>query len=221
MPRAAPPEDLEIFELNLGVTAQAGNRHEVTCPCRVLADSEVAGVLGFPLPGTALALAARGPSGIPSSVRVQRRDSLNDPLVGFSSSSRCCPKSPPRVSRPKAPLLGFCSLQRIRRRESTSNGVLRRSVSLPGVTRAVYRWVPTHRLRCRSQVFSTSQRLLPLSAVQPFSGGWRSWVSPYKGLFLSRSLGGSSPPTYPLDVAPLDCAIPILGGGSRGAPTVA
>jgi len=50
MPRATPPEGLEIFELNDGVTAPAGNRHEVTCPYRVLADSEVAGVLGFPLP---------------------------------------------------------------------------------------------------------------------------------------------------------------------------
>jgi hypothetical protein len=165
----------------------------------------------------ALALAARGPSGIPSSIRAQRRDSLNDPLVGFSSSSRCYPKSPPAASRPKAPLLGFSSLQRIRRRESTSNGVLRRSVSLPGVTRAVYRQVPTCQLRCRSQVFSTSQRLLPLSTVPPFSGGWRSWVSPYKGLFLSRSLGGSSPPTYPLDVAPLDCAIPHPRWGDPGA----
>jgi hypothetical protein len=62
----------------------------------------------------ALALAARGPSGIPSSIRAQRRDSLNDPLVGFSSSSRCYPKSPPTVSRPKAPLLGFRSLQRMK-----------------------------------------------------------------------------------------------------------
>jgi hypothetical protein len=61
-----------------------------------------------------LALAARGPSGIPSSCRVQRRDSLDDPLLGFSSSSRCCPKSPPTASRPKAPLLGFRSLQRMK-----------------------------------------------------------------------------------------------------------
>jgi hypothetical protein len=61
-----------------------------------------------------LALAARGPSGVPSSIRVQRRDSLNDPLLGFSSSSRCYPKSPPTASRPKAPLLGFRSLQRMK-----------------------------------------------------------------------------------------------------------
>jgi hypothetical protein len=32
---------------------------------------------------------------------------LDDPLVGFSPSTRCFPKPPPTASRPKAPLLGF------------------------------------------------------------------------------------------------------------------
>jgi len=40
---------------------------------------------------------------------------------------------------------------------------------------------PTRRLRCRSQVFSTSQRLFPLATGPPFSGGWRSWGSTLQG----------------------------------------
>jgi hypothetical protein len=82
----------------------------------------------------------------------------------------------------------------------------------PGVRRRV----PPRRLRCRSQVFSTSQRLLPLSAAPPFSDGWRSWGSPFRGLILARSPGDSSSPAYPLDVAPAGCASPVLGGGIRG-----
>jgi hypothetical protein len=48
-----------------------------------------------------------GPSGIPSSARVQRRDSLNYPLLGFSSPSRPISSSPPPTSLPAAPLMGF------------------------------------------------------------------------------------------------------------------
>jgi len=75
--------------------------------------------------------------------------------------------------------------------------------------------VPIPPLRCRSQVFPTSQRLLPLSAVPPFSDGWRSWGSPYRGLFLPRSSDGSSPPACPLDVSPSGCAVPVP---RRGRP---
>jgi hypothetical protein len=48
-----------------------------------------------------------GPSGVPSSARVQRRDSLNNPLLGFSSPTRPISSSPPPTSLPAAPLLGF------------------------------------------------------------------------------------------------------------------
>jgi hypothetical protein len=59
---------------------------------------------------------------------------------------------------------GLLPLQRIRKRESTSRPVARPgSPVLPG-----YRLqVPPCRLRRRSQVLSTSQRLLPPSAVLP------------------------------------------------------
>jgi hypothetical protein len=108
---------------------------------------------------------------------------------------------------------GSGPLQRSRWRESTSPPVSRWAARFdPGVRRRV----PPPRLRCRAQVFSTSQRLLPLSAAPPFSDGWRSWGSPFRGLILARSPGDSSSPAYPLDVAPAGCASPVLGGGIRG-----
>jgi len=48
-----------------------------------------------------------GPSGVPSSARVQRRDSLNNPLLGFSSPTRSISNPPPPTSLSAAPLLGF------------------------------------------------------------------------------------------------------------------
>jgi len=62
-----------------------------------------------------------GSSGIPSSAHAQGRDSLNNPLVGFDSSVRPYPMSPPVTSRSKAPLLRFCRPYSVhRRRKSTS-----------------------------------------------------------------------------------------------------
>lgn len=81
---------------------------------------------------------------------------MNNPLVGFDSSLRPYPMSPPRTSRPKAPLLGFLSpLQRIQEEKVHVSPVARSSSPvLPGICLQV----PPCRLRCRSQVFSTSQR---------------------------------------------------------------
>lgn len=61
-----------------------------------------------------------GPSGIPSSAHVQRRDSLDYPLLGFSSSSRPISSSPPPASLPTAPLLGFQFPSTHQEGESTS-----------------------------------------------------------------------------------------------------
>jgi hypothetical protein len=97
-----------------------------------------------------------------------------------------------------------------RRRESTSvRSPCGPRSGLPGVTGVVRQRVPPRRLRCRSQVFPTSQRLLPLPAPSPFSDEWRSWGSPYRGLLSVRSLDDSSPSTYPRDVPPADCAVPV------------
>lgn len=123
--------------------------------------------------------------------------------------------SSPAISRSKAPLLGFRAPSAHTREE---NPRLRR---LPGraprvMNPGICRQVPPCRLRCRSQVFSTSQRLLPLPPAPPFSDGFRSWGLPYRGLILPRSPGYSSPPVSPHDVAPAGCATSVLGGGCRG-----
>jgi len=92
----------------------------------------------------------------------------------------------------------FLPLQRSRRRESTSRS--RSGPRAPWWCQGVRRRVPTRRLRCRSQVFSTSQQLVLPSALPPFSDGWRSWGSPFRDLVLPRSPGGSSPSACPRDV---------------------
>jgi hypothetical protein len=107
---------------------------------------------------------------------------------------------------------GFTPLQRSRRRESTSRPVARWA---PRFCRGVRRRIPIRRLRRRSQVFPTSQRLVPLPAVPPFSDGWRSWGSPFRGFILPQSPDDFSSPEYPRDVPPTGCATPILGGGAR------
>lgn len=76
-----------------------------------------------------------------------------------------------------------------RQRESTSAPFYRFGCpNRPEDRSGVYWRVPRRQLRCRSQVFSTSQRLAPLNALLPFSDRWRSWGSPSRELFLSRSL---------------------------------
>jgi hypothetical protein len=133
--------------------------------------------------------------------------------VGFGPPSRCCPTIPAShlSIRGTSPGVSFPF--------SASGGESSRPLRLPGPAPrfpGFHQRVPPRRLRCRSQVFSTSQRLLPLSAVPPFSGGWRSWGSPFRGLILTRSPGDSSPPMYPHDVAPAGLEPPILGRGIHG-----
>jgi hypothetical protein len=161
------------------------DRHEVTVPYRVFPASEVDGELGSRLPVRPWHSQTPEPSGISSSDRAQRCDSLGIPLLGFSPSTRCCPTSPPPVSRQMAPLLGFRAPSTLEEeRVHVPNPVARWA---PRFCRGVGRRFPGRRLRCRSQVFPTSQRLLPLPALPPFSDGWRSWGSPFRGLILSRS----------------------------------
>jgi len=141
---------------------------------------------GHWVPRSRYGLSARrthDPSGISSSAPVQRRDSLDNPLLGSCSSTRCSPTSPPPTSRLAAPLLGFrTSLQRISRRESTSR-------QLPGraprfCRESIGRSQPTdygatHRL---SQPLSG---LLPLLHPLPFSDRWHSWDSTLQGIIPS------------------------------------
>jgi hypothetical protein len=86
----------------------------------------------------------------------------------------------------------------------------------PRFCRGLRRQVPPCRLRCRSQVFSTSQRLLPLPAVPPFSGGWRSWGSSFRGLILSSKPRTAHRRRHTLVTFFLRVVRPpFLGGGIR------
>jgi hypothetical protein len=101
----------------------------------------------------------------------------------YTRNIRSAPRGPEPLS------WGFVPLQRIKQRESTSApfdrfGCPARSEDRVGV----HRRVPPRQLRCRSQAFSTSQRLTPLTALLPFSDRWRSWGSPSRDLILPRSL---------------------------------
>lgn len=124
----------------------------------------------MPAPGAALALAARDPSGVPASDRTPGRDSWGVPLMGFDPPSRLHPKSPPCASRRPAPLVGF------RAPTTLAVSLVHGPSSLRALAGASLLWAPrsfpresaggpTRRLRCRSQVFPTSQR--PSSVRDP------------------------------------------------------
>ena len=133
--------------------------------------------------------------------------------MGFSPPSRCVPKVPAsNLSMSRHLSWGFFPLQRMQEERVHVRAFYG---SAPRFCRAVCRRVPSRRLRCRSQVFSTSQRLVPLFTVPPFSGGWRSWGSLFRGLIPTRSSDDSSPPVCPHDVSPAGRAPPILGRGIR------
>lgn len=96
----------------------------------------------------------RSPSGIPSSTTGQRCDSLGPTLMGFSQPSRLDPNSSPTTW---ATSLGVLFPYSASGEESSRS-------RFPEICRQV----PPSRLRCRSQVFETSQRLIPLPTVLPF-----------------------------------------------------
>jgi hypothetical protein len=136
---------------------------------------------------------------------------LGNPLLGFGPPTRYVPKSPPPVSRPEAPLLGFHS--------ATTHWEKRVHVRLspaPRFCRGVYPRVPPRRLRCRSQVFSTSQR--PSSSLhRPTIFRWVASVR--------FALQGFVPSTKPrrllvvrltlLTLLPRADLSPFLGGDTR------
>lgn len=158
-----------------------------------------------------MALAAHDPSGIPFATRTRRRDSPGAPLLGFdplhgmSRSSRTQPLGHVPLSWGSFPYSAS---------GSRVHGLASCPARLPGLSPRDSASGPTRQLRRRSQVFSTSQRLLPLVAVPPFSGGWRSWGSALQGFVLPRSPASSSLTACLLDVSPAGCAAPILGTGT-------
>jgi hypothetical protein len=126
---------------------------------------------------------ARDASGIPSSTRAQRRDSLGDPLLGFGSPARYVPQPPPSASQSKAPLLGFVIPY------DASGGESPRPVSgRPGCAGVSAGESHLRRLRCRPQAFSASRR--PCSSLRR-SAIFRRVAS------LGFALQGLVPPTKP------------------------
>jgi hypothetical protein len=120
-----------------------------------------------------------------------------------------------------AALLGFGPLQRMGRRESTSlagtgshlRGA-RHRLGPPGFPRASTSGSQSAGYGAAHRFSQPPSGVLPLTTVLPFSGRWRSWGCPFRGLHLLRSPDGSSPPACPPDVAPSGWPAPILGGST-------
>jgi hypothetical protein len=132
--------------------------------------------------------------------------------MGFGSPSRYVPKSLPRVSRPRAPLLGFRRPFNARGGESPRPAPVARP-GLPGGARG-----------CASGSHPASYGAAPRFS-QPLSGlflsppsrhfqtGGVRGVLPFRELILPRSPDDSSPPACPLDVSPIELrVVPVLGG---------
>lgn len=102
----------------------------------------------------------------------------------FSALGRGSPRPEP-VARPGSPVLPGCCQQ-----------------------------VPPCQLRCRSQVFSTSQRLLPPSAVLPCFRQVALLGFALQGFSSHEAPDSSSLPACPLDVPPAGCASSVLVGGT-------
>jgi len=147
------------------------------------------------------------PSGISSSAPVQRRDSLDNPLVGFGSSIRLVPMSPPTVSRLKAPLLGFrCPYSALGGESPRLASCL---VELPGFAGNLPTGpTPPTTVPLTGFPNLSADFFLSLPPCH-FQTGRAHGVLPYRELFLPRSPGCSSPPVCSLDVAPVDCAVPV------------
>lgn len=157
-----------------------------------------------------MTLAAHDPSGFPSSVRTQRRDSLGVPLLGFDPPSRYVPKSLLPISRFESHSPGVCAPSAHAAQKSTSRtGHPARAPrnlrpgNLPAVPPAGY--------GVALRFSQPPSDLLPVQAFPPFSDGYRSWGFALQGFVLPRSPDDSSPPAYPLDVAPGGCAVSVLG----------
>jgi len=138
---------------------------------------------------------------------------VGDPLLGFGPPTRYVPKPPPLASRPQATLLGFSAPTAHEEKGIHVSPVARRA---PRFCRGIRQRVPTHRLRCRSQVFSTSQR--PSSSLHRPAVFRQVALLGFcpSGVFHPRSPGSSSQPACPPDVHPSGWPSPILGEGASG-----
>jgi len=193
------------------------NRLGVTVPYRVLPGSEVAGLLGYPLPVRSqhsqnarpfrysflhprprTRLLGRSSHGVRPSFTVY----LEASATGLSTDGTS---------------LGVPSpLQRSRRRESTSRpGCPARA---PWLCQGVRQRNPTPPATVPLTGFPNLSAAFFLSPPsRHFQTGGVRGVSRFRELFLPRSPDGSSPPACPLGVPPIELAlIPVLGGDARG-----
>jgi len=123
--------------------------------------------------------------------------------------------------RGAAPLLGFDSPTAHRGGENPRPDRSQWEASQAFPSPGFRHRVPRRWLRCRSQVFPTSQRLLLLSALPPFSDGWRSWGDALQGIAPStkpRRLVAVGLPSWPSSPGLREGAYSALSGG---APTAA
>jgi hypothetical protein len=161
------------------------DRHGVIVSCRVLSANELAGLLVTRPRRTLFTRNVNGSPGIHSSTTPESFDRpasspgvrppstappdlrARGPKTTSSSPGVCCPFSASGGESPRP--------------DQSLEGVQpgpRRPVRVGGLRRRF----PHRRLRRRSRVFSTPQRLALLSAVPSFSDGWRSWGFTLQGL---------------------------------------
>jgi hypothetical protein len=128
-------------------------------------------------------------AGISFSTLALGSDSWGDPLLGFNSPLRFVPETSVLHLSVQDNSHGISSPSAHTGSENSRPPRLTGLALRPDPkARSVCRRVPDRQLRRRSQAFSTSQRLTALSALLPFSDRWHSWGSPFRELFLPRSL---------------------------------
>jgi hypothetical protein len=136
-------------------------------------------VIGFLAPGTSSTRACAGPAGIPLTVRTVSLSGCRCLSPGirfpFTAYSRIPCPHPFECER-----LSWGFLMPLQRSRTGSSRPRVFRPEQPGLRRFSRR-VPPRRVRCRSQVFTTSQRLLSSASLPPFSDGSRSWGSALQG----------------------------------------
>jgi hypothetical protein len=183
------------------------NRHGVSVTYRVLHGSEVSGILGSPFP----VRPQRSPNAWPcrSSFIYPRSRTrlLEQSSHGVPVPYTVFPMSPPAASRLKAPLLGFLFPYSARGKESSRLAGC--PVELPGFAGNLSTGptLPTTVPLAGFPNLSAAFFLSPPSCH--FQAGGAHGVPSFRGLFLPRRPGCSSPPDCPLDVPPVDCAAPV------------
>jgi hypothetical protein len=153
-------------------------------------------------------------AGIPSTDHAPGCDSLSFPLLRFDPPLRLVPEN----LRPRPLSQGQLSWDSFPLQRSTATRVHvlpfdRKTSQLdPKASSGIRQQVPPCQLRCRSQVFPTSQR--PCSSRRHptiFRQVALMGLHPPGVLSSHEAFDNSSPPNCPLDVSPAGCAAPVLG----------